>query len=324
MTLEAPGVVVQPVTARKVDRLLRVVLVCGAIASLISAAMYYMEYGTLFPGHSANTTAYSIGRIDGSVLYTYDVRKKQLHILELPNESGANLPVIDVVKNPDNSSYYVLLEKEDIPVSNLFYKATDGSVVKLTSSESFKSHISVDQSSGQVAYQSAHIDSIQAIAKPTQWDLVLLTLQHKTEKIVATGEAPVLLPGGANLLFSSKGELRRLGLQTGVVSPVLLQVPKKQLYSISPSTGDIVVFNEISKTLDFYSFSKTGSPDYVKSQPVSEIPTLVEYVGKDVYTVVSTLDKQGSKSYHITSSNNKTTTVQGPNAVSEILQITTL
>jgi hypothetical protein len=234
------------------------------------------------------------------------------------------LPVIDIVKNADNTSYYILLEKEDTPVSNVFYKTTDGSVVRLTTSDSFKAHLTVDQASGLLAYQSVSIDSIQSIAKLTHWDLVLLTMQNKTEKVVATGEVPVLLPGGASLLFSSEQGLQRLTLQGNTVSPVLLHIPKRQLYSISPTTGDIVLFNEISKTLDFYSFLKTGSPNYVKSQPVSETPSLVEYVGKDLFTVVSTHDKQGNKSYRITSNDGKISIVQGPNAVSEILKITNL
>jgi hypothetical protein len=325
MTLEAPLVAVQPNMAGKSKRLYKGVIITGAIASLVSVGLFYMENGYLFPRHEVSTVAYSVGRIDGSVLYTYNAGKKQLELFQLPNEVGTKLPVIDIVKNADNTSYYILLEKEDTPVSNVFYKTTDGSVVKLTTSDSFKAHLTVDQASGQLAYQSAHVDSVLSFRERTQWDLVLLTLNNKAEKIIGAGESPVLLPGGTSVLFSSEQGLRRLTLQSNTVSPVLLTIPKKQLYSISPTTGDIVVFNETAKTLDFYSISKTGSPDYVKSAPVTEIPSLIEYVGTDLFTVVSSFNKQENKTYRITSQKDgKTITVQGTNASSEILQITNL
>lgn len=275
---------------------------------LVVFIMGYFGINYFWTSHTK--VAYSIGSIPGSILYT--VENGTLRELLMPDESGREHQVLDFVSGPNQTSYYILLENEEPLVSNLFERSADGRVTKLTTSKTYKYNLSSDPSSETLAFQAAEVDSILALKdkeRNVDWKIVTFSRKTENETVVVNGDSPVFISSRDSLLYVDGIALKRIALVSKDSSSTLLNVSKSQLRTYNPITEEYTIFNEISKSLDSYAFSKTGALNYERSVPVKEQLTTITSMDGDLFLVTTKSSTNATTTYTVTSQKTGATSV---------------
>lgn len=251
-------------------------IIIGGSALIIFAAILVFGLPRLHPNSRLSVTsfAYAAGILPGSALYIANTETGSSSPLTVTVE-GKALHALDAQRASDGTWYFILNEGG---TSNVYKKTSDGNVTRLTHSATAKYNLSIDQSSGRLAYQALTppADENPSFLLRTDWNITTVSPNDATEMVVATGTDPFLAPGGSQVLFRKGNTLMFQGLGQKTSASVL--VLPSAVYAIDPKGTMITVFNPVTKNLDQYALTNGFSPNYKTSIQIKDAPAALGYV----------------------------------------------
>lgn len=267
-------------------------IIIGGFALAVFAAL--LVFGLPYLQHKASPIAkpflFAAGIFPGSALYVADPGTSTSTPLTVTVE-GKTLHALDAQRASDGTWYFILNEGG---ISNLYKKATDGTITHLTSSATAKYNLSLDQASGRLAYQALvpPTDGSPSFLLRQDWNVTIFDPKDSKEMVAATGTDPFFVPGGNQLLLR-KGNSLVLQAVGQKSSATVLTLPSA-VYAIEPNAKMVTVYNPVTKNLDQYALTHGFSPNYVSSTILKDAPSALGYVNGQLIATFATRTKSQS------------------------------
>lgn len=249
--------------------------------------------------------ALSVGTVPASRLYIENTQNKKLEPLTV-SYNKEKLSVLDIVKTDDGSTYYILADTSPVPVGNIYKKDATGTITKITNTPTAKYNLLYNASRKEFVYLSlSYVDEKQFVST-RDWSLVTYSLTSGTEKVLTTGSQPVFSSDGKSLIYERNNNIEQLHLETNATS-TLLALTLYPVFAVNPATHIIFGYNRKTHALDMYSITDSGSATYSKSVPIKESPTMLAFIGSDLYAGTVAGDSTTGKKYLLTKNPEKGT-----------------
>lgn len=183
-------------------------------------------------------------------------------------EDAGESVVYDIV-NTDTRHYSIL---GDATRSNVYRRGegeADFGLEELTHSDSLKFDLSVDATSGIVAYTAQQGDTTHVFV----WSPLT-----KEETDLGVGLRPTVLPGGFFVVFEQEGKLVSARLETKTTAE-LLTLPSEAPFVIDTENLEAVLYNPIRSALERYSLVGMVTASFIAATPVEAVPLELAYDG---------------------------------------------
>lgn len=273
------------------------VLASVALFAILLLGTYYLLVVRKTSPHEARF-ALSIGTVPASRLYVENEENKLLEPLTVSYNNEA-LSVLDIVKGNDGITYYILADKSPVPVGNVYKKEGTGTITKITNTPTAKYNLVYNANRTELIYLSLTYVDEKHFVSTRDWSLESYDLAQASEKKLGTGSSPVLSSDGKVLMYENNDTLIKRNLETQATS-TLLGLSLYPVYAINPHTQTIVGYNIKTHALDSYTITESGSVAYSKSTPVKDIPTMLSFIGDDLYSGTVASGGTSDKKYFIT------------------------
>lgn len=246
---------------REKRKLLIAVLLTGAISSVVSLVfVFYVPKLKVTPDV---LVAVSFGTPLHNSLYVVNQKTHYFESLTMKNSEGNTLYATSVASGEGGTRYFLLAKTaHEYTNTNLYARATDGTLVQLTSSDSLKRNLSYDNTSKTFVYDVLASDGSAVITTYDETD--------KKEVTLSKGENPVIITGGGRILFQEGTELIQLNTASRATS-TLATLPKNASYAVNPETGDVAIYNGVTGKIDYFKSVYGFSLTYEKSDPFQRI-----------------------------------------------------
>lgn len=252
------------------SRLLIVVLITGAISSLVSL---YLMYGPVAGAPKVS--------LDG-VMVTFGPYAEG-RLFEL-GEGGQFMPAAApggsvFGQAMSASTTYQLVSEGDLLVTNVYAVSPDGARTQLTDTDTFKADLSYDAQAGILLYRSYPVTTYEDVQVKRDRDIVALDLATGETRTIGQGSVASLIPGGSQALALVSGELTFLPL-SGTSTPVSV----KTLSAITPlaidaETGMVLAYNATTGMVDRYQASAPSQTlIYLDSIATDRLPTGLGFI----------------------------------------------
>jgi hypothetical protein len=277
---------------RKLKRTAFIVIVISGLITIVAYGFPSLHLNRTVPVKS-NGLAVAAGPLPGSVLYSVDKDTDTLVPITV-NVDGKALPALDAQAGPDGSWYFILNELGPNPVTNLYVRAKDGTVKKLTTSQTAKYNLSYDPESGKLIYQVAIDPSDPSFLMSPDWNLTVYDPATGNEQVVGVGLNPILLPGGNSFLFAEGGDLT-LGSIDATATSSVVSVPSG-IYAVDAASGKLAVYNDVTHKVDLYTLTNGASASYDSSPDAPSKPVVLAYIN-GILMAANVVDQSGTKQY---------------------------
>ena len=200
----------------------------------------------------------------------------------------AGTQVMDKVE--DEAITYYLLGDPTTLTSDI-YRESEGAVTKVTNSATLKFDLTFDPVSKSFAYLSGKVASTTLTTfATTKWNLTVFSEANGERALEGTGRAPMLLPGGHQLLVGDAGNIAIVDTSTGQ-RRVLLTAASAAPFAVTSDGKTLALFNRTTGALDYFTLAGM-SASYERSVKVTGLPTALAFAGaKKLIMVTSTEDR---------------------------------
>ncbi len=244
---------------------------------------------SFFAKSATNATVYAaLGPLPASPLSVLDAKNGTSAPLMIMVD-GKELAAVNLAPGPDGSWYYLLIERSDDIASNLYQRAADGTITKLTNTISLKYNLT-ESPNGLLSYQEATIAKIIDLESPaSDWSVMVYDPNTTKARVVGEGVAPVFV-SNETLLFRNKDGLVALRLNEIDGAPhKILNLGSTMVYTISSTEKKAALFNEITQRVDTYELSYEGlAVSYLSSIDLGGRPSAMTYSNDTLFASVPT------------------------------------
>ncbi len=237
----------------------------------------------------------SVGTVPASRLYIENSKTLLLEPLTLTYKND-QLSVLDIVKGPDGSMYYILADKASVPVGNLYKKDSQGVVTKLTNSQTAKYNLAYNVEKGQFVYQSLAYTDEKQFVSTRDWTLTAYSEATQKEQSLAMGSNPVFTLDNKSLVYRAGDTLVSLNLENNATSSVF-SVKDYPVYAMNMRSSELYAFNRKTSHIDVFTLTPQMSFSYKSSVSVTSTPTVLSVVGDALYTGTIEGNKETGKKY---------------------------
>lgn len=276
----------------------RLMVIGGVVTLLVLIVIGYYFIVVRTPSSQEIPFALSVGTVPASRLYVQNQQNKTLEPLTITYNTQ-KLSVLDIVKVDDGSTYYILADVAPVPIGNIYKKDTTGTITKITNTPTAKYNLVYNADRKEFVYQSlSYVDEKQFVST-RDWSLVVYSLKSNTETVLTTGSQPVFSEDGKYLIFQKNNTIQTVHLESHATS-TLLSLALYPVFAVNPSAHSIVAYNRKTHALDTYTMTGSGSVAYSKSVSITDIPTMLAFVGTDLYSATVAGDSKSGKKYLVT------------------------
>ena len=269
------------------------VLATGAIAGLVSC------YGILVfsRSHTASVEGIrpyvSAGAFKPSTLYTVDQKGKMEAITVLI--AGKNRSVLDSKKLTNGSTLYIVVDSPETFTSNLYKQGADGTLTRLTQTQSAKYNLTVSTDGTHAAFQEAVIQKQEELVTKKDWIITEISLVDASVHSVATGSDPHYIQGGS-LAFVRAGGIFTIHSRTQSMASGTekLKTYESSAIAINGDGSMLAFVNGKTSQIDEYLIKQDGSFSYRSSKAPKGTPINMAYVGNLLYA--TTFNSKGAES----------------------------
>jgi hypothetical protein len=198
----------------------------------------------------------------------------------LAGEHGA---ILDEASDASNA-YYLIMNSDGLS-SNLYRENVahpTASPVYLTNTPTLKFQLSYDVPSHMLAFVSGTILKQSDVEGNPGWSVTLFNTVNQTQKVIAIGTNPVVLPGGIMVLLRNHNYILVVNSVTGVET-VLLPIAPGAPFAVSNDAQTLAVFNPTTKEIDYFDISNILSASYERSEVARLIPTAMTFSKGNLY-----------------------------------------
>jgi hypothetical protein len=296
-----------------------ILLILGLVVGVTLAALYVMQQDdskniVMVPTEEAappisitDEFFITLGPAPLSTLYSVNLQNKTIVPVMVKGEEHQDFQVLDAIILEKNSHYYLLAEKGRpyFYVINLYKQDENGTLTKLTDTQTYKYGLSYDKESGVVAYQSKPVTETVDLLRNPEWDIEVYNPVSKKSSVVGKGTRAYVLAGGSRLLVQDSVSLSILELSTSLprqqLAPdtnstttaeestvsVIRTVKLMDLYANSKlavdiTNSNIALFNPRTRAMDMFSFAD-GSVSYTKSIEAVDQPQALSFVAGELF-----------------------------------------
>jgi hypothetical protein len=264
---------------------MRLVLIAGAISSLISLVLMF---GLPSFDRAGKTLVVSEGPFRAGPVYTVSREGVTRLIVSV---DGVGMQVIGMTELNDGSTVYALGDAGEAPISNLYRFYPDSRVEKLTGTPTAKFNLAVDPANLRVAYEEVPVSQPEDLLIPQKATVQELNVVTKDVRTRAQGIEPHYLKNGSLLVKTEQGT--EVFQSSSDNATTVLPSNTHTQTTVDASGSRIAAYNTVTKSVDLFTLNDSGTLSYVQSLPVEQTPQNLLFVGDGVVNVTTTASSDG-------------------------------
>lgn len=218
----------------------------------------------------------SFGDTMQSPLYEVDVHADALVPHEVPGVAAGDV-VMDAVETVDG--IYYLIGTRATGVMNLYRMDEAGALVPVTTTATMKSDLSYEPTTARLAYTEWAVPNAGVLGEGYAGvkTVVVLALPANETTIIGEGYDALMLPGGS-VLVQGTSTLDAVDTTSLERRTLLARDATQPMPILNPSTGELLVANDVSGLLDYFDVTRGGFfMTYLRSEERTMYPDVLTF-----------------------------------------------